>query len=373
MSANNDEPQRIDRLRPYSEVLTWIRESVSPVELIHADPAAVVGATFASDIVAGGDHPPSAVALSDGWAVASEELADASSYSPTIPKTAPAWVNVGQALPVGADAVVNVDTLAKADNNFEAYAPATYGEGVLPKGANASKGLPLCRAGQRIRSLHTAALRNLGFESIPVRCPKILIVGLSVANSEEDFIGTLIAQALRADGARSEIKHTSDLADAISDSSFDATITIGQTGTGSGDQAVKSLKRLDALAYHGIGITPGQTAALGVVAGRPLLMLPGRLDAAISVYLTVGRKLVQALAGTLDPDHVLKGQLTKKVSSPIGLAEVVLVRVLPEGVVPLGSGFFASQQLMQADGWIFVPETSEGFQVGANVDVRMLP
>ena len=53
-------------------------------------------------------------------------------------------------------------------------------------------------------------------------------------------------------------------------------VAIGGTGSGRNDASVRTLARIGEVAFHGIGITPGETTALGFVDGRPVLLLPGR-------------------------------------------------------------------------------------------------
>ena len=66
-------------------------------------------------------------------------------------------------------------------------------------------------------------------------------------------------------------------------------------------------------------------------------------------------------------------RLTRKVTSTVGLAEVVPVARSPDGVEPLASGYLPLQALARADGWILVPPESEGFPAGATVEVRSFP
>ena len=47
------------------------------------------------------------------------------------------------------------------------------------------------------------------------------------------------------------------------------------------------------VAIHGFGIAPGESAALGTAKGHPVLMLPGRLDAALAAFLVVGDALLR--------------------------------------------------------------------------------
>jgi molybdopterin biosynthesis enzyme len=125
---------------------------------------------------------------------------------------------------------------------------------------------------------------------------------------------------------------------------------------------------------HGIGLTPGETTAFGFAGTRPVLLLPGRLDAALAVWLTLGRRLLHRLAGGRtfdDPAETLT--LARKLVSTVGLAEVVAVGRSGDAVEPLASKYLPFSALGRADGWVLVPPESEGYSAGARVSVRPWP
>ena len=153
----------------------------------------------------------------------------------------------------------------------------------------------------------------------------------------------------------------------------DAVVAIGGTGSGANDISVRALERAGKVAFHGIGITPGETTAFGYVGARPVLLLPGRLDAALAGWLTVGRRMLARLAFRLIEEQPFNAELSRKVASPLGLAEVVPVRRRGFRVEPLASHYLPMQALTRADGWILVPADSEGYQVGTSVPVRPWP
>jgi molybdopterin biosynthesis enzyme len=66
-------------------------------------------------------------------------------------------------------------------------------------------------------------------------------------------------------------------------------------------------------------------------------------------------------------------RLTRKINSTIGLAEVVPVRRVADGVEPLASGYWPAQALTRADGWVLVPPESEGFAAGTQLEMRAFP
>ena len=65
--------------------------------------------------------------------------------------------------------------------------------------------------------------------------------------------------------------------------------------------------------------------------------------------------------------------LARKVTSGIGLAEVIPVRRSGNGVEPLATKYLPLSALARADGWILVPAESEGYPAGTSVAVRAWP
>jgi molybdopterin biosynthesis enzyme len=160
---------------------------------------------------------------------------------------------------------------------------------------------------------------------------------------------------------------------ALADDRADAVIAVGGTGSGRRDAAVRTLARLGRIEAHGIAISPGETAALGFVGARPVLLAPGRLDAALAIWLLIGRHLVAKLAGGSVVDVAMTLPLKRKVTSTIGLTELIAVACAGGVAEPLASGYLSLQSLARSDGWIVVPADSEGFAAGTPVAVRAWP
>ncbi|HEY6834410.1 MAG TPA: molybdopterin-binding protein, partial [Pseudolabrys sp.] len=116
-------------------------------------------------------------------------------------------------------------------------------------------------------------------------------------------------------------------------------------------------------------------AALGFVGVRPVLLLPGRLDAALAVWLLVGRRILERLAAATHKEFepVQTVPLARKVTSTVGLSEVVPVRVTGGQAEPLASKYLPLSVVARSDGWILVPADSEGYSAGAAVQVRPWP
>ena len=374
MSPPTGTLQRISRLAPLAELLARLDAIAVPVAARNVEIAAAVGATLAADAVAPADLPLAVTAIRDGWAVASELVLDASSYAPVPLSPPPVWVENGGAMPAGTDAVLPVDAVIVSKAGAEALAAAAPGEGVMPAGADAAKGAILRRAGECLRPSDAAVLRAAGIANVSVRAPRVKIFCATVpTRSNADTISPIVARAVEAEGGIAQVAQAASLDSALLDRGSDAIIAIGGTGTGKRDASVKTLARVGQVEIHGFGISPGETAAFGVANSHPVLLLPGRLDAALAVFLVAGRAMLKRLAGCSGSDPAIPVKLAKKIASTVGLAEVVLVRLGENGAEPLGTGVFSLHALARADGWILVPPESEGLAAGAMAEMRLLP
>jgi molybdopterin biosynthesis enzyme len=373
------EPQQLlSRLAPLREALARIDALARPVEPHEIELAAAAGRVLAADVLVDAALPATAVALRDGWAVRAEMVADAGPYAPVPLVPAPVFVAVGAPLPADADAVLPPDAVTLRDGLAEATATVAPGEGVLAAGADAEPGRPLRRAGTRLRAIDLALLRAAGVPRVAVSAPRLrLVTANAFVDAVDDTVAPLIARAIDGEGGAADIVRVAldgALDRVLQESEHaDAIVVIGGTGAGRHDASVRTLARLGHLDLHGVGLAPGESAALGALGERPVLLLPGRLDAALAAWLVLGRHLLRRLTARADPDAGTPVRLTRKIASTVGLAEVVLVRRGEGGVEPLASGSFPLHVLAAADGWVLVAPDREGFPPGATVDMYALP
>ena len=209
-----------------------------------------------------------------------------------------------------------------------------------------------------------------GVTRVLIREPRVHVVQTGQSDVLAAATG-LIANAIDGEGGLSI--RSNDLEAALKDGSMDCVVAVGGTGQGRNDNSVNALARAGQLVTHGIGITPGETTAFGFVGKRPVLLLPGRVDAALAGWLTVGRRMLARLCFRLMDEQPFPAELGRKIASPLGLAEVVPVRRRAGLVEPLASGYLSVQALARSEGWILIPADSEGHPQGARVIVRYWP
>ena len=371
MAAMIDTSQTITRLTPLAEVLAMIDLGVKPVAPRTLDVAAAAGRTLAGDAMAPA-RPNAPIALLDGWAMTAYDTLGAGSYTPALLMRAPQRIEAGQPMPPDTDSVAPFDAVKVDARPRRSARHVNPGDGVLPAGGDCDPAIPLRRAGERLRATDLAAFAAAGLARITVREPRIHILPVR-GNAIINAAARLAASDIERHGGAARLETGRDLGLALAAESADGIVVIGGTGSGRNDTSVQTLAREGELGVHGMALTPGETAALGFIGSRPVLLLPGRLDAALAVWLVVGRRLLARLAGGDDSEPAASATLTRKVASPVGLAEFVPVRRSGDTAEPLAAKYLPFSALSRADGWILVPADSEGYPEGATVMVRPWP
>jgi molybdopterin molybdotransferase len=373
--SSDSTTQRITRLTPLRTILALIETSVDPVKPQTSPVSAAFGHTLAEDVVVRLSIPASPVALRDGFAVNAAAIADAGSYTP-VPLVAPSRrLDAGRPLPAGTDATVPFDAINFRNGGAEAVAPVASGEGVLAAGGDANAGATWQQAGKTVRSIDVAIMAAGGVAKVSTRPPFVRVVSAAALLSPiiDASLGFVARAATKAGGHLVDAREDKSFEDALTETEPDVFMAIGGTGSGQRDTAVHTLTRLGRVEAYGIAVSPGETATFGFAGGRPVLLIPGRLDAVLAIWLLIGRPLLAKLAGGTVEDVWVTLPLKRKVTSTIGLTELVPVGCGEGMAEPLGSGYLSLTSLARSDGWVVVPADSEGFAAGTPVAVHPWP
>lgn len=370
--AASETIQTIARLTPLADVLAMVDLRVKPVTPRTLDVAAAPGRTLAVDAMASA-RPSAMLALIDGWAIAADLTLGAGGYASVPLMLPPQRIETGQPLPPDCDSVAPFDAIKVADGKAEALVTINPGDGVLPAGGDNDPAIPLRRAGERLRLTDVAAFAAIGLARITAREPRVRVLplrgtGIVIATAR------LIASDIERCGGLVKLDDAArDFGTVLAAENTDALVVIGGSGSGRNDNGVLTMAREGEVALHGIALTPGETTALGFAGPRPVLLLPGRLDAALAVWMTVGRRILERLAAANHREAHDNLPLARKVTSTVGLAEVIPVRRVDGKAEPLASKYLSLSSLTRSDGWILVPAESEGYAAGTPVTVRGWP
>jgi molybdopterin biosynthesis enzyme len=363
--------QIIPKLTPLADVFRTLTEFAEPVAARDIAVADALGKVLAADINAT-PRPARAMALADGWAVSAADIADASGYATvTLGKNA-IYLETGDEMPPSTDAILPPDAVVVRGSSIEAVASVASGDGVLASGGDVGGQKPLYVTGQRLRAKDIGVLEALDIANISTRTPRI-----SIVSAREDVrlaaAVQFIARDCAAQGATPQLLGGADLEEILNASASDAIVVVGGTGSGARDVSITTLAHAGRVACHGIGINPGQSTAVGIAQGRVVLIVPGRLDAAMAAWLLAGRRLLDLLSGCIDTAAGSSCRLTRKVTSTIGVCDFVLVREAEGGAIPLGGRHLPLSALAGSTGYFTVPPDSEGYAAGSEVAIHRWP
>lgn len=362
-----------DALTTLAEARQRLTSGVMPIASVSLGLSEAVGKTLARDVVAMADLPARTAALRDGWAVAAEAIAGASAYAPILLDHEPVWVEAGDDLPPGTDTVLGQEAVPDpeaATGRIRVVEEAAETEGTRSAGADLSRGQIVAVAGTRLAPSRVLAMAACGIVRVDVRRPTVRLVATRPAGAA---ICAALAALITADGGipvetLQPDRDAGALAEAILGRQADAVFVVGGTGYGRTDLSAAALTQAGTLTAHGLALRPGETTGFGTAGGRPVLLVPGRPDAALACYLTLGRPLLDALAGTHATDR-RTGPLLRKIVSTLGMSEIVFVRFRSEGVEPLGGAELPLHRLALADAVVLVPPEREGYGEGTNVEI----
>lgn len=308
-------------------------------------------------------------------------------------------IATGGMLPPGADAVVMVEhTEEVGDGTVEVQRGVSPWQHVLRAGEDIAKGAPVFAAGRRLRPQDLGALTGLGITRVAVfRRPRLGLISTGdeiVAPDRKPRPGqvrninqySLCAMAEQAGARVADYGVVSDraenlrraLAKALANN--DVVMISGGSSVGVKDltvDVITSFPRSE-IVFHGISVAPGKPTILARALGKPVVGLPGHPVSAIVIFRLFGLPLLRVLGGepgdrAFAVERTARARLAENVASQPGREDYVRVRLerTDAGLVarPLAGKSGAVLHLVQADGLVRVPASTEGVEAGCEVEV----
>ena len=365
-------PQRLPTsLTPLDAARTALLEGLAPVLPIEL-PLAEALRCIAADMPPLTAHPPHDIAAADGFALRARDLVGVSSYSPLPLAGAPLWVEAGEAIPGGCDCVLDSDSVDLSGPMPQVLAEAIPGQGVRRAGGDIAAGSLVVEAGRRVRPRDLLIARAAGIGALKVRRPRLRIVNVPGGKVTAD----MIAESARSAGAdvvslAATSRDAVSIAAALDVSACDLLLIVGGSGVGRSDATVAALAERGVVLAHGIAVQPGRTSAVGRIGTTPVVVLPGAPDQAFAAWWTLALPALDRLSGRR-PRKTLSLPLARKIASPVGIAEIILLERKQGTWVTLAAGELSLDAIARAEAWLAVSGGTEGFAAGTRVDAYML-
>ncbi len=335
--------------------------------------------------------PNTDVSTMDGYAVSAEDLADASDRNP-VRLCDEVWVNTGNSIPPGYNAVIAVEDVYSDNGNLLTRNTVLQGQNIRKMGSEIQKEGLILPPGHCIRKYDIAPLVTYGISSVDVAS---ISVGLIPTGSELVSSGMIPgpgqvveSNTVMADVWLSGIGVTcrrypitgdqpesirSAIEEAVSEN--DLVIISAGTSAGSRDYTSRILTEIGEILVHGIAMIPGKPTIISRVSGKPVIGLPGSPQAAQTVLRELVIPLCTEWGMSGNDDEQCTVRLTQAITSEAGFDEFVplIIGNLNNEMVasPLSRAPGMQRSALTANGYIHIPQHIEGYQTGSIVDIHL--
>ena len=333
----------------------------------------------------------------DGVAVKAKDTFGATETTPiTLTSAQYTILDTGDHVPEGCDAVIMVEDIVKnPDDSITIHGAAAPWQHIRQIGEDICAGEMILPSFVTISPSAIGAMIAGGVLELEViRKPLVGIIPTGdeiIAPCADpkpgdilEFNGSIFSAMVRQWGAEAKIYPiVPDKFDAIKTMAAQAVaecdLVLLNAGSSAGreDYSAKVIRELGEVLYHGIAMKPGKPAILGYKGNTPILGVPGYPVSGIIVIEQLLKPLIDTwLKAPASKNRYVKAVLTRPVVSGLKYQEFIRVRMGYVGdklmASPLSRGSGVVSSFMKADGILEVPQGLEGYESGAEVEVRLL-
>jgi molybdopterin molybdotransferase len=382
----------------------WLDRQIRPLVAESVGLSEAAGRILAEPISSPVDVPSFPRAMMDGFAVQASDTLGASNYNrlplkvigQILPGDSGAMqvvsgtavrIMTGAPLPAGADAVLPVEKAETEGDQLFALAAVSPGKHVGQRGEDIRAGSQVMQRGRRLRPQDLGVLSSMGLAEVPVvRRPRVRIVvtgnellppgttprGVQIADANSPMLAALVH---RDGGIALNPGIVADQPEAILaalQTPAELVLVSGGSSVGAEDHAPSLVRQHGTLAIHGIAMRPSSPTGMGLMDDRLIFLLPGNPVSCLCAYDFFAGRAIRGLGGRgLDwPYRSVSRPLRRKLVSTVGRTDYARVRLVDDGVEPLAiSGASVLSSTSRADGFAVIPEPSEGYPAGAEIEV----
>jgi putative molybdopterin biosynthesis protein len=343
-------------------------------------------------------------AAMDGIVVRAEETFGTTEKGPKMLQigTNALWVNTGQAIPEGYNAVIMIEKVHQIDDHtLEIRSPAYPWQHIRKVGEDIVATQLLLSQNHQIRPYDIGALIAAGIFSLKARSkPKAAIIptGSELIHYKDvqdpsklkknqiiEFNSVILS------GLITECGCTPLVSDIVSDSEDDirnalmmavaseADLIIINAGSsaGSKDFAANIIADMGEVLVHGVAMMPGKPTILGVIKEKPIVGIPGYTVSATLSFEQFVKPVLYSLQGLSTPKtRTLRVYPSRDIPSKLGTEEFIRVNIgkVDERPIatPLPRAAGSITTLTRAEGIIRIPALSEGITQNEEVDAELM-
>lgn len=324
-----------DEMMPLPEARQKIAETIKPIAKTVSLPLRqCVGKILAEDIVSARNVPPHDNSAMDGYAVRFDDLNPTGETELPVNARIAAGhptqrtLNSGEAFRIftGAPMPAGADTVVMQENACEKDGIVTFVPGcAVKKGANKRNagediqaGDVVLKKGRKLRAADIGVCASIGKTDLNVYVPLKIAVfstGDEIRDPRQDLDDgciydinryTVMSMLDSMGFCVTDLGILPDNLPTITDSlkkaaqDHDILFTSGGVSMGEEDHVKSAVKALGKIDFWRIAIKPGRPIALGEIAGKPFIGLPGNPVATLVTFMMIARPMIMGFSGRSD-------------------------------------------------------------------------
>jgi molybdopterin molybdotransferase len=404
-------------MKSVDDHLAHILSVVAPLSSLEMVLPEAHGCVLAEEVHTPGPLPPFDNSAMDGYAVRTEDLAEATEQNPgvlTVAGEIPAGaapglrvqpgfcarIMTGAPVPEGADAVVPQEWTDRGSSAVRFLRAPQAGQSIRRAGEDLEAGALVLPAGTHLGAAQIGLLASAGYARVRVRPrPRVVVFStgdelrepgepLGPGQIHDSNSYALAAAAREAGAVTYRVGAVSDdperLREALDDHLIraDAVVTSGGVSVGAYDVVKELLSRLGSVDFERVAMQPGMPQGFGTIGpdSVPIFTLPGNPVSALVSFEVFVRPALRRMLGA---EPLLRPQLQAvwsggEWSSPEGRRQYVRVDLgrAPGGgyaVTPVGGGgSHLLSGMAHANALAIVPEAVTAVHPGKQLTVMLL-
>ena len=401
-------------LVPFSEAIALAMKHAQPVSDIEVVKISEsTGRISAEDIFAEVPLPPFTRSEIDGYAVISEDIANASPENPvylylsgkveigdsrtTHPGSGKCmYIATGAVIPAFCDSVVMVEDAAQIGQRISFIKSVAKWENIAHAGEDLGKGTIIVRRGSAIDPRMIGVMCATGIEK--VRVYRKLRIGIASSGNEliqpgepisagriyesnstyveSELSGFRNVSTRKYGLIRDDMDETERTLKRMVDEN-DAIIVSGGTSAGEGDFVYRAMESCKpGIIFHGVAVKPGTPTVFALSGGKPMYGLPGFPVSAMMIFRTIFLPAIERMSGEKIQDRTVEATLGMKVLIRIGYTSLIILRLARREnsvmAYPVNGASGSISRLLDAEGFAVVEGNRKSADAGEKVSAHLL-
>ena len=395
------------RMKDRREALEIFLNRFNPNPIVEGEKITVQdspGRITAEPVFARVSSPAHHSAAMDGVAVLAEHTYGVTEKNPKTLKLGQetAWINTGQVMPEGKNAVIMSEKLNQVDNEtIEIFSSAFPWQHVRKVGEDFVATEMLFPRNHKIRPFDLGTLIGGGAFYVTVRRrPRVAVIPTgselvdfktltdsfqlkkgAVIESNSSVLSSLIrecgADPIVANIVKDSEEEIREALVRAAESDADLILIIAGSSAGKRDFTALTIEDIGELLVHGVTIMPGKPTVLGAIKDKPVIGIPGYPVSAYISFQEFARPFLYRLQGLAGPkrDSAVVA-LSRDMPSKLGSEEFIRANIGTVGeravAIPLPRGAGSTTTLSRAEGIFRIPALTEGMVAGEEVEAELL-